>query len=68
MTWKPIYTAPLDMQEVLLWDKTVGVVQAYWDGKVWVNSWDSEEIPGQDDLLFWHPIPLPPGEQTCRLS
>ena len=58
--WQPIASAPRDGTRVLLWDRVVGVLHAWWDGREWVHSWDSEPIPGQDALTHWQPLPAPP--------
>ncbi|WP_408015527.1 DUF551 domain-containing protein [Rhodovarius lipocyclicus] len=59
--WLPIESAPRDGTFVLLWDRVVGLLHGWWDGKHWVHSWDSEIIPGQRDLTHWRPLPTPPG-------
>ena len=58
--WQPIETAPKDRTPVLLWDLVVGVLVARWDGAAWPHYWDSETIPGQDELTHWRPLPPPP--------
>ena len=58
--WQPIASAPRDKRTILVWDRVVGVLTAWWDGDAWVHSWDSETIPGQDALTHWQPLPPPP--------